>query len=51
MPPRYTFWTILIDRKPTAFRAREKEELLPTLPEKMVDQLMESVLTLKSKPE
>ena len=31
MPPRYTFWTILIDRKPTAFRAREKEELLPTL--------------------
>src|SRR6266516_1425076 len=30
MPPRYAFWTILIDGKPTAFRAREKEELLPT---------------------
>jgi hypothetical protein len=27
------------------------EELLPTLPEKMVDQLMESVLALKNKPE
>ena len=31
MPPRYAFWTILIDQKPTAFRAREQEELLPTL--------------------
>src|SRR5262245_20934051 len=30
MPPRYAFWTILIDDKPTAFRARDKEELLPT---------------------
>ncbi len=30
MPPRYAFWTILIDGKATAFRAREKEELLPT---------------------
>jgi hypothetical protein len=30
MPPRYAYWTILIDRKPTAFRAREKVELLPT---------------------
>ncbi len=30
MPPRYAFWTILIDGKPTAFRARDKEELLPT---------------------
>ena len=30
MPPRYAYWTILIDTKPTAFRAREKEELLPT---------------------
>ena len=30
MPPRYAYWTILIDGKPTAFRAREKEELLPT---------------------
>jgi hypothetical protein len=31
MPPRYAYWTILIDNMPTAFRAREKEELLPTL--------------------
>src|SRR4051812_43608371 len=31
MPPRYVYWTILIDNKPTAFRAREKEDLLPTL--------------------
>ena len=31
MPPRYAYWTILIDQKPTAFRAREREELLPTL--------------------
>ena len=31
MPPRYAFWTILIDRQPTAFRARERAELLPTL--------------------
>src|SRR5436309_2614254 len=30
MPPRYAFWTILIDGKPTAFRAREREELVPT---------------------
>jgi hypothetical protein len=30
MPPRYAYWTILIDRKPTAFRARDKEELAPT---------------------
>src|SRR6185503_20350178 len=31
VPPRYAYWTILIDNKPTAFRAREKEELQPTL--------------------
>lgn len=30
MPPRYAFWTILIDGKATAFRARERDELLPT---------------------
>lgn len=30
MPPRYAYWTILIDQKATAFRAREREELLPT---------------------
>ena len=31
MPPRYAYWTILVDGRPTAFRAREREELLPTL--------------------
>jgi hypothetical protein len=31
VPPRYAFWTILIDQKPTAFRAREQEELRTTL--------------------
>ncbi len=31
MPPRFTFWTIIIDGQPTAFRAAEREELLPTL--------------------
>ena len=31
MPPRYAYWTILIDDTPTAFRATEQSELLPTL--------------------
>jgi hypothetical protein len=31
VPPRYAYWTILIDNGPTAFRARDKDELLPTL--------------------
>src|SRR4029450_8269376 len=31
MPPRHAYWTILIDGTPTAFRARERDELLPTL--------------------
>jgi 23S rRNA pseudouridine2605 synthase len=31
VPPRYAYWTILIDDKPTAFRARERDELQPTL--------------------
>jgi len=31
MPPRYAYWTIILDGKPTAFRARTEEELLPTL--------------------
>src|SRR5258708_26455701 len=31
VPPRYAYWTILIDDKPTALRAREREELQPTL--------------------
>lgn len=30
MPPRYAYWTILVDNLPTAFRAREREELRPT---------------------
>jgi hypothetical protein len=30
VPPRFAYWTILIDGKPTAFRAREQAELLPT---------------------
>lgn len=30
MPPRYVYWTIIIDGKATAFRARERDELLPT---------------------
>ena len=31
MPPRFAYWTILIDNAPTAFRARDAEDLLPTL--------------------
>src|SRR5206468_2527388 len=31
MPPRYAYWTILIDDQPTAFRARDRDELVPTL--------------------
>lgn len=31
MPPRFVYWTILVDNKATAFRARDREELLPTL--------------------
>ena len=30
MPPRYAYWTILIDSQPTAFRAKDADELLPT---------------------
>ena len=30
MPPRFAYWTILIDDKPTAFRARDQQELMPT---------------------
>src|SRR6476469_9126572 len=30
MPPRHAYWTILIDQKPTAFRARDRDELVPT---------------------
>jgi translation initiation factor IF-2 len=31
MPPRYTYWTIILEGKPTAFRAHTRDELLPTL--------------------
>src|SRR5262245_2685989 len=31
MPPRFAYWTILIDDGPTAFRARDAQDLLPTL--------------------
>jgi hypothetical protein len=31
MPPRYAYWTILIDDRPTAFRAHDQADLLPTL--------------------
>ena len=31
MPPRFVYWTILIDNQPTAFRALQREDLLPTL--------------------
>lgn len=30
MPPRYSYWTILAGGLPTAFRATEREDLLPT---------------------
>lgn len=31
MPPRFAYWTILIDNAPTAFRAKDQADLLPTL--------------------
>lgn len=31
MPPRHTYWTILVNDQPTAFRAHDPEELLATL--------------------
>jgi uncharacterized membrane protein YgcG len=31
MPPRHHYWTIILEGKPTAFRAHLQEELLPTL--------------------
>ena len=30
MPPRYAYWTIIAGGLPTAFRAADREELLPT---------------------
>ena len=31
VPPRYSYWTILIDGGPTAFRAADRADLAPTL--------------------
>ncbi len=31
MPPRFAYWTIILDDAPTAFRARDRADLLPTL--------------------
>lgn len=31
VPPRFAYWTILIDNTATAFRAQHAEDLLPTL--------------------
>jgi hypothetical protein len=30
VPPRYAYWTILVDEQPTAFRAAQLEEIQPT---------------------
>src|SRR5919106_119871 len=30
MPPRYSYWTIIAGGLPTAFRAAEREDLMPT---------------------
>ena len=30
MPPRYAYWTIIAGGLPTAFRAAERDEILPT---------------------
>jgi hypothetical protein len=31
MPPRYAYWTIILEGTPTAFRSATRDELLPTL--------------------
>ena len=30
MPPRYAYWTIIVDDQPTAFRSGSQEDLMPT---------------------
>jgi hypothetical protein len=30
VPPRYAYWTIIVDNQPTAFRSAAVEELMPT---------------------
>ena len=29
MPPRFAYWTIILDGAPTSFRTRERDEILP----------------------
>jgi hypothetical protein len=29
MPPRFAYWTIILDEAPTSFRTKEREEILP----------------------
>jgi hypothetical protein len=29
MPPRFAYWTIILDGVPTSFRARERDEIMP----------------------
>jgi len=44
VPPRFAYWTILVGGLPTAFRATDREELLPTfkrLQEKHPDAVMQ----------
>ena len=38
MPPRYTYWTIIVGGQPTAFRAATRDDLLPTLKQMQVRQ-------------
>ena len=35
MPPRHRYWTIILEGKPTAFRASAQEDLMPTLKQLM----------------
>ena len=30
MPPRYAYWTIIVDDQPTAFRAGALDDIMPT---------------------
>ena len=30
MPPRYDYWTIMLNERPAAFRAYKREDLMPT---------------------
>ncbi len=38
MPPRHAYWTILIGEAPTAFRSRDRDDLVPTLEQLRVRQ-------------